>query len=289
MSVTSKTNNGTFVTMKPCNSALHPYIAYYYFHTKLEGEPVRYIFYPHTRSGLTIYKNSSSVVQNKKATTTPNPQQAYQFMYSGIIDYATQVEILPPFRKIGVAFQPLGINHFIKEPLGVLLDRETHDFSYLEDSMNETLDIVYDTDQLDERVRHLDAYFAARLSPFPEDRLAAAVTIIIEANNKISVQDLSKELSMSRKTLLRLFQKHLNCTVKEYIHVVQFRKALASYQSAVNKPQLGQVAHMTNYYDQSDLIRHFRKITGFNPKKFFSSIELIGTEDTFWTFSGSSE
>lgn len=285
MSVVSQANKGEFITLKPQSEELQPYIAYYYFHSKSAGDPVRFIFYPHIRNGLTIYKNSDTIVENNKATTRPSTDLPFKFLYSGIVDHGVRVEIHPPFDKIGVAFEPLGINHFMDVPLGNLIDTAQHDFNYYSHTMTTVLHKVYNAECMEDKVNLLDDYFLSCFVPFMEKRLIQAVNRILNNENKLSVQELSEALCTSRKTLLRLFQKHMNCSVRDFIHVAQFRRAIKTYQTAIKKPHLGEIAMRTDYYDQSDFIRHFRKITGFNPKKFFNSIELVGSEDTFWTFS----
>jgi len=134
------------------------------------------------------------------------------------------------------------------------------------------------------KVKLLDGYFESQLVGFEEDRLEKAIDCLVNSSEKYTVEKLATEVAVSRKTLLRLFTKHLNCSVKDYIHIVQFRKAVETYQASQKKLQLGEVAHRNNYYDQSDFIKRFKKITGFNPKRFFKDIKHLGNEDTFWTF-----
>lgn len=281
---TTKNEKGSFTTIKPNSDIISPHIAYYYFHEKLEGDPVNFIFYPHTRCGLTTYKNSKTLHQDKKATTHPDPSVAYTQLYSGIIDYAVRVTMIPPFRKIGIAFNPIGINYFISEPLNGLIHPMGSEFTYFLEDMKFTLDKVYVQDQIIEKVKLLDDYFENRYSQLIDKRIDKVIKLIYDSEERVSVQYLADSLSISRKTLLRLFKLHLNCSVKEYLNIVQFRKAISTYQDAKKKMQLSEVAHSTNYYDQSDFIKHFRKVTGYNPKKFFDGIEHIGDEDTFWTF-----
>jgi YesN/AraC family two-component response regulator len=71
--------------------------------------------------------------------------------------------------------------------------------------------------------------------------------------------------------------------VKEYLDIVRFRKALNMYQTIEKKPLLTSIALENGYYDQSEFIKHFKKVTGYNPKKLFKNIQHLGNEDTFWT------
>jgi len=150
--------------------------------------------------------------------------------------------------------------------------------------MHTTLEEVYEKKTQQEKVKLLDDFFLKHKRHLNEPRIVKAMDIINSVEKRLSVHDLATALSISRKTLLRLFRLHLNSSVSNYLQVMQFRRAITTYQSAKEPLHLSTVAHMNDYYDQSDFIKHFKKITGFNPKKFFNGIEHIGNEDTFWTF-----
>lgn len=275
---------GLFITHKPHSKALQAYIAYYYFHKKEKGAAINFIFYPHTRNGLTIYKGSNSETSYNTAITRPDKNTDYKLMYSGVTNQSISVTIHPPFDKVGVAFRPLGINNFISAPLSTLV-KPNHDFDYYYPAIKPTLDELYDVEAIPAKVTLLDKFFLDRFQEFHELRLIKAVSALTNSETKFTVQNLADYTNTSRKTLLRLFKSHLNCSVKDFLHIVQFRKAITLYQTARKKPSLGSVALQTDYYDQSDFIKHFKKITGFNPKKFFNGVEHLGSEDTFWTFT----
>jgi AraC-like DNA-binding protein len=165
--------------------------------------------------------------------------------------------------------------------LEIIDENPKANFDYFGLGFNLVLDEVYNSESLEEKVDLLDAFFYSRLNVFDEQRVIKAVELLFDED--ISIQNLCERLKISRKTLLRLFKKHIICAPKEFSNVVKFRKALNFYQSHRDKPQLTQLAYENAYYDQSDFIKHFKKVTGYNPKKFFSNLSHLGREDTFWT------
>ncbi len=238
------------------------------------------MFYPHYRNALTIYNNSEISFTDKGSTVLPKADKDFEIIYTGIHLQSRTGKILAPFDKIGVVFQALGINHFIDEPLSKIMPKSPKsDFNYFGNTFHEHLDNVYNTSDLDEKVTLLDAFFESQCHPFEEQRLLHAVTFMFK--EEMSIFKISEALKISRKTLLRLFQKHLNCSPKDFSNLVKFRKAIEIYQES--KPSLTDLAYLNDYYDQSDFIKHFKKVTGFNPKKFFCNLSHLGTEDTFWT------
>ncbi len=273
-----------FVTAKPKAQALKSYIAYYYFDQKKSGPSKKYIYYPHTRRAITVYKNSRIEFNGNQSKSIPDKRQKYFSAFAHTDPHSKHVEMLIPYTKVGIAFEPLGINHFIPENLldvvGSLYDLH---FPYFEKDMEATLDDVFRLEDMDKKVELLDAFFLEKYCGFENGMIKKAVRILLDSKKKYFVQELADELKIGRKTLLRLFKTHLCCSVKDFINIVQFRKAVATYQEYTEKPQFTSLAYEVNYYDQSEFVNHFKKITGFNPKKFFNGIVHLGKEDTYWT------
>ncbi len=272
-----------YTTLKPLNSQLHGYIAYYYFdYSDKEDNQKRYIFYPHYKNALTIYKNSRVSFGKNSSTVLFDTNKEFEIIYTGIQTESRFAKINTPFNKVGIVFQPLGLNNF----LGITLSEITvmnpkANFNYFGNTFEKVLKEVFEAKKDEEKVSVLDAFFVNQLNPFTEKRLIEALDLIFD--QELSIQELSHHLKINRKTLFRLFKKHLNCSPKEFATIVKFRKALNLYHSKENKPQLTEVAYLNDYYDQSDFIKNFKKVTGFNPKKFFLNISHLGNQDTFWT------
>ena len=128
----------------------------------------------------------------------------------------------------------------------------------------------------------LDDYFLSKLNDFKEETIEKAIDLIAKNNQKYKVSGLAEELKISQKTLNRKFQKQLNCTVKDYLEIAQFRKSFNHFLNSDKKDKLTNLALEFDYYDQSEFIRQFKKITGNNPKKLFQNVEHFGEEDIFW-------
>ncbi|WP_299333206.1 helix-turn-helix domain-containing protein [uncultured Psychroserpens sp.] len=271
----------TYITIKPKLDTLRKYIAYYYFNTSEEKNYTKeYIFYPHFRNAITVYKHSKISFSDNRSTVTPNSKKALEIIYTGIHSQSRIGKIHAPFDKIGIVFQPLGINNFISESLSAIVTEDPKsDFDYFGNELNKTLEQVYALSDPKEKVYELDCFFDARIQPFKDQRLLKAIDLMFDSH--LGVSEISETLNISRKTLQRLFKKHLNCAPKEFSNLIKFRKAIDIYQK--QKPALTDLAYQNDYYDQSDFIKHFKKVTGFNPKQFFGNLSHLGSEDTFWT------
>lgn len=92
----------------------------------------------------------------------------------------------------------------------------------------------------------------------------AAVARIFGAQGNLRVDDLAAAVGTSRRSLERLFRARLGCSPKALCDVLRFQSAMRHAQAggAVN---WADIAHAAGYFDQSHLIRDFRRFAGATP------------------------
>lgn len=261
----------TFQTIKPKNKSVLPYISYYYFHDSDETDFARnFVFYPHFKHGFTVYKENNS----------------YKTLFT--MNYGIQfpVSLRGVFHKIGVAFQPLGINYFVTHPLVDIYNTEQYLFTHWNPEIEIELANVFEATDIERKRDLLDEIFEKRLQQVsPEIHVVQkAIQLIFDSNGTITVVDLVQNLNISRKTLLRYFKKHLCTSIETYKKVVKFRLSLQATQNG-NLKNFTEVSLFSLYYDQSDFTNRFKELTGQNPKMFFNSIKKMGEEDIYWTIN----
>jgi len=72
-----------YTSLKPNNKKLQNYIAYYYFDFSLKKNTEKqFIFYPHYRNALTIYKNSKISFGENSSYVIPDSEKAYEISYT---------------------------------------------------------------------------------------------------------------------------------------------------------------------------------------------------------------
>lgn len=286
MSSTKTKKQENFRSIKPEKSFLRNYISYYYFHENTnQNSEKSFVFYPSHKNALTIYKGSSAVYGNGYSKVFPSANNDFVFMYSGMQPAIRTAHIKAPFNKIGIVFKELGINHFIEAPLAHLCSNDDDmSFNHFGQQLIDCCNNIYATTHIDDKVAFLDDFFETSFSNLKEDTLKNSVDIIINSREKLTVESLCEQLHTNRRKLLRLYKKHLCCSVKDFIDIVRFRKSINYYLLDKHTKNLTNVAINNNYYDQSQFINHFKKLTDTNPSDFFNHINKVGNEDTFWTF-----
>ena len=103
----------------------------------------------------------------------------------------------------------------------------------------------------------------------PDMRLAAAISRIRQSEGKLDIQSLCDELALGRRTLERLFLDKVGVSPKFYAQTVRLHHFL--YLQQHRDADLVSAALDAQYYDQSHLIRDFRKFTGESPARFFNA------------------
>lgn len=153
-------------------------------------------------------------------------------------------------------------------------------FNDLGKSFESFLHTIFDTPDVHQRVRELDTFFAARIQPI-NPQLREAVDRIVSSKGDIRVNELADAMQCSRNTLLRLFKKHLTCSVEEYRKMVKFRLTFDEMQRQSNAP-LTHLALENKYYDQAEFIRQFKSLTHALPSKLKQQLTSLGPNGPFW-------
>jgi len=124
-------SKGNFITTKPKDEVVAKYIDYYYFHMSDDvGFSRKFFFYPNYKHALTVYKGSDVSFTADSSLINPSNEKNVVALYSVNTEKNFKVELNGVFNKIGIVFNPLGINHFLKQPLGEFWNRDLFKFEY---------------------------------------------------------------------------------------------------------------------------------------------------------------
>lgn len=122
---------------------------------------------------------------------------------------------------------------------------------------------------LPEWIASLERQLARRASRATVDpRIDAAVMRI--SRGVVSIDDLARELNITRQHLRRAFLAQVGITPKTFARVMRFRRLLRSAGSA-RRPSWAALAADLGYSDQSHLIAEFSEFAGTTPVPFFLS------------------
>lgn len=257
-----------FETIQPSENLRHV-ISYYYIHRSHDAlHDQSFVYYPHYKNALTLIfsgdNNNNGVVK-----------------FSRIYRSSAKVSLTGKFCKIGVVFQPLGINHFLPGVFTEYIVEEVTEFDYFGEEFNSVVSQINMFTAIADQAELLNAFFTKKYIGFNEERMLKAVHMMLIKRGEQSIASIASDLNFSRKTLLRLFQKHLGCTPELYRKIIKFRVTLEDFTKTKDYRQLTS----DSYYDQSDFIKQFKALTQLPPGQLISSLSHLGNEDTFWNFN----
>lgn len=84
-------------------------------------------------------------------------------------------------------------------------------------------------------------------------------------NNKISISEMARELSVSERTLQYLFRKHMNKTIVNYVN--EKKMTLAAHH-LIKQFSVSETANQIGIANTSQFTRLFKKHIGVSPKKY---------------------
>lgn len=278
-------SKGYFITVKPKDALVAKHIDCYYFHMSIDPDfHSKFFFYPNYKHALTVYHGSDVSFTEDSSLVHPSDDKPVVAFYSINTEKNFKVTLNGIFNKIGIVFNPLGINHFLKHPLGEIWNRDAFKFEYFGADFTALSRSVFNEPDADNKVNLLDTFFREKYCGFDDVVVKKAMAEILNSNGSVKVEELSDALGVNRKTLLRLFKKHLCSSVEEYKKLVMFRNALNYSQQMGEEASLTDVALYSLYYDQAHYIKHFRAITKQSPKTLLSKLTKLGNHEVYWHF-----
>jgi AraC-like DNA-binding protein len=97
-----------------------------------------------------------------------------------------------------------------------------------------------------------------------------AIETIEISKGRITIEQLSRQLGLSRRHLTRKFKERIGITPKQLCRNIRFKKVYRLIETAPDC-NWADVALTCGYYDQSHLINEFKHFTGISPDAYFFS------------------
>jgi AraC-like DNA-binding protein len=111
----------------------------------------------------------------------------------------------------------------------------------------------------------LDAFFLARLQPHPDHaHMRTLLDAVNGSDGSVRVESLGDHADLAPRTVGRLFKRYLGVAPKTYAQVVRFQRCLNRLRHDPGVT-LSEIATQCGYYDQSHLVRAYRRFAGVVP------------------------
>jgi len=123
-----------------------------------------------------------------------------------------------------------------------------------------------------ERIKLIEIFLLNRLTDSRTvDRIVkSTVETILTANGQLSVNELSEQININRRQLVRKFSSAIGLSPKQLSKTIRLQATLKMLLSK-QFTSLTALAYENEYYDQAHFIKDFKELTGYTPKEFYGS------------------
>ena len=265
----------------PIHPVLKKHIEYYYFLKTDSGFETKYYAYPHIFQGINIHKHADCRIYKLTTKVFESKQNKYLSIIQGMRSVPLFAHLAGKLDKITIIFKPLGCNQFIRRPLGLVAPNQSQIFQEWDGSRHyrEFLTSFYAVDDPDERIAFLEAFLMTEYKPLPEtELLQTVISQLTDFEHNPAIGDIAKTLFIGKRTLHRLFKKHVGINPATFKKIARFRHSLKNKLFQEQFDNLTQIGYKSNFYDQSYFNRVYRQLTTENPSSFFKSIDKMADD-----------
>ena len=257
---------------------LSKYIECFYIYEGKSNAVFSYVAFPHFNTGLSFFKGASVYRQNWSLRISENNNQGIHIEILGKYTTPVLIEYKGQLREISIVFKPLGLNRFFKKNYNSLAPKFSQTLTNDEwAQFGESL--FSDNDDISK----IESFLLSQFWDNQElSSIENSLNLLENTNELISIPDIASKVGLNLKTFQRHFQKHMGCSPVEYRRIFRFRSSLTNKLNNTQLKNLTEITYEEGFYDQSYLIKEFRKITNHNPKDFFKSTSKVDGDKIIW-------
>ncbi len=253
----------TIESFSPMDESLSQQVLFYYFTKKSNpAEDIQFKSFPNIYTAISIFKDCEVKINGNDIAITESKGTGYIALTITPDIKPYLISIKGAFEEISIVLKPLGENYF--KPItanGTIFEKK-----FIEALFTEKNEL--------QKVGLLDVYLKKHFSRDAElEEFSKMLEAFSDIEENVSLTDFAKTHFIHPKTLHRKFMKHLQITPHHYRQIVQFRKALTNLLSS--NTQIGEVAYLHHYFDQSHFNKTFKSLTNLSPKRAPRDIQKL--------------
>lgn len=200
---------------------------------------------------------------------------------SGIQTMPTISESRGKHEMMGVLFKPHGLKAFTKYPAGEFENTFVDATLVFDASFKSLLERLQQPIQPKAKILLMQDYLIRHLkSESLPNYVDESIRLFQQPGTaRGSVKEICQYLSVSNKTLIQSYQKHVGVTPMKYMQIQSVNQALASL---AKNPTLvlTELAHRLHFFDQSHFIHSFKAFTGLTPSQYANYVVRSRVDNT---------
>ncbi len=187
---------------------------------------------------------------------------------------------------MGVVFTPLGWTAFSKLQAGELTNKSVPVSDIWGIEVYTLSDELAELKEIEIKFDRLQYFLLKRLMKYDKLATIKAALSIIEANGngkKVTVNNLCKQLKISRKSLNQQFQKYIGISPSTYLQQKVFNGIIKDI-CLIRAGRLIEVGYDYHFFDQSHFIKQFQTFSGMTPGQYLQLVKTEAVDKAFPNF-----
>lgn len=265
-------------TIAPSSTLLNKYIECFYIYEGTASSNFNYVAFPHYNTGLSFFKGALVKRNKQQLEISESSIKSVHIELLGKYTSPVLLRYNGKVREISIVFKPLGLNRFFKDDYFFLAPTFSQELT--NNAWSQFGESLFSSD---DDISKIETFLLTQF--FDNTALASiekSLKLLENNNQQISISAIANEVGLNLKTFQRHFQKHMGCNPAEYRRIHRFRSLLTNKLNNTQLKNLTEITYEEGYYDQSYLIKEFRKITNHNPKDFFKSTSKVDGDKIIW-------
>lgn len=248
------------------SAELLPFIKHYLF-LDSEGNPTKKLrLFSDGNTGI-VFCMRGYLISSDKSTYLP-----HSFLYGQISDFK-DLYLTYQASLIIVVFQPDGINKLLGISANELRDKiiSVNDFFGWQGSL--LYDHLMNLHKTEHRLKALNKFFqelAYNHIPPNQVLIQASLNFITTHKGIVTIQQLIKHTGYTERHIERAFKESIGISPKKFVGIVKLHSFLKLLRTKSAENNITKICYDSGYFDQSHLIKEFRKYTGITPTDYLN-------------------
>ncbi len=231
----------------PCSALNHLVVAYLQVHC---DRPTPYPIMPDGTQAIYMSPHGSII---GGAHTTPR-----------------EVQLLTPGKYFGIWFQPGALKHFFNVDLSEISEQMADSRFFGCQRFNQLHNEIYDHSDFSSRVEICESWLLKRFSALQKTPFDYALSLIYLSSGNTKVEAIADKIGWSSRHLNRQFLQHIGLNTKTFSKIIRIQSACQQLHHQATQPE--KMQQDLGFYDQSHLIKEFKKHLNVTPSEFISQV-----------------
>lgn len=251
---------------------LYPFIKHYLFLDSNEKRVKNLRLFSDGNTGIVFSLKSNLRMAIRNGNTDQLPSS---FVYGQLTNFR-DLYLAGEESLVIIVFQPSGLYKMIQIPGDELLDNIIRTEDLFGNQSLILREKLFEQSDVRQKVDLLNKFFtmcSSRIISSADTLIGASLSVIIQNHGLISMSQLVKHTGYTERHLERKFNESIGLSPKRFGSIIRLHHFLRILKTCTG--DLTQMGYDAGYFDQSHLIREFKKYTGMTPKRYVTASDKL--------------